>query len=297
MRLIGASAAPAHASERAPALVLTTVERGDASDDGPPGLSVAVRTNGAAVEKSPGPALRPGDPVTWTYVVANQGDSALGGVDVRAVDAEGDAVFSDTIELLPAGAVLTFEATGTAATGTHRNILTATVRTEDGDPAASASDTSWYFGVDSAVDIDMTVGPSTDGPFEKTGSVPAGQDAYWRFIITSAGNSTLSDVVLSGPHLNPAERPVEDLLPGESVTLVVKQSAVRQGYENRVNVAATDVLGDAVSDSATARVVLGDKALSLSGAVFPITVALGGGALIAIAVVAMYASARRRAVP
>lgn len=81
------------------------------------------------------------------------------------------------------------------------------------------------------------------------------------------------------------------------MTLVVKQSGVRQGYENRLNVAATDVLGDAVSDSTTARVVLGDKALSLSGAVFPITVALGGGALIAIAVVAMYASARRRAVP
>jgi len=47
-----------------------------------PGIHLEKSTNGDDADAAPGPAIRVGEPVSWTYTVYNTGNAALTGVAV-----------------------------------------------------------------------------------------------------------------------------------------------------------------------------------------------------------------------
>ena len=93
------------------------------------GIDVEKSTNGVDADAAPGVEVLVGDPITWTYVVTNTGDSPI--ADVVLVDDRGEVpVFiggdtnSDT--LLDPDETWTYEAKGIAVAGQYTNVATAT---------------------------------------------------------------------------------------------------------------------------------------------------------------------------
>lgn len=97
-----------------------------------PTIDIEKATNGLDSDVSDGAQILVGDPVTWTYVISNDGDVALadatvtdvpapvGGIDCD-VDGDGTLDGTPTIPLLVPGASVTCEATGIAAAGPFAN--------------------------------------------------------------------------------------------------------------------------------------------------------------------------------
>jgi streptogramin lyase len=99
-------------------------------------------TNGQDADVLPGPEIRVGQPVTWTYVVSNIGDDLLTAVDV--VDDQGLTVACPTTTLaVQASMVCT--ATGVAVPGQYTNTGSVTAAPSTG-PLVTAVDVSHYLG-------------------------------------------------------------------------------------------------------------------------------------------------------
>jgi hypothetical protein len=93
------------------------------------GIDVEKATNGVDADAAPGVEVLVGDPVTWTYVVTNTGDSAIS--DIVLVDDQGEVpVFIDGDTngntLLDPNEVWTLEANGIATEGQYTNLATVT---------------------------------------------------------------------------------------------------------------------------------------------------------------------------
>ena len=122
-----------------------------------PGVDIEKDTNGVQSDTAPGETLFAGAPVTWTYVVANTGGTAL--LDAVVADSDpsivvdcdvdGDGAFdgTSTIPFLAVGASVTCQATGTAITGAYTNTATVSgtpALPDFSDPAVDPSDpTTW----------------------------------------------------------------------------------------------------------------------------------------------------------
>ena len=96
-----------------------------------PGIDIEKATNGVDSDEAPGEPINAGAPVTWTYVVANTGATALADIavtDSQGVtvdcDVDGDGVFDGTnvIAFLPVGDTVTCEGTGIAIDGPYNNV-------------------------------------------------------------------------------------------------------------------------------------------------------------------------------
>ena len=110
------------------------------------GLTIKKSTNGQDADGAPGPSIQVGAPVTWTYVVTNNGGAALN--NVKVVDDKGVTVNCGAQTTLAAGASMTCTATGVATLGQYVNIGTATADTGGG--SVSDRDSSHYLGVQAA---------------------------------------------------------------------------------------------------------------------------------------------------
>jgi hypothetical protein len=73
-----------------------------------PIISVVKRTNGVTATSAPGPYIKVGDPVTWTYEVSNDGNVTLTGIEVT--DSQLGAISCPTDTLDP-GQTTTCQAT------------------------------------------------------------------------------------------------------------------------------------------------------------------------------------------
>jgi len=105
---------------------------------------------------APGALLRVGDPVTWTYVVTNDGDVALTGVTVT--DDQG-VVVSCPNTTLPAGGTMTCTGSGLVIPGPYANVGTATGTPPVGLTDVTDSDASHYIGFH---DVTIDVHPGSD---------------------------------------------------------------------------------------------------------------------------------------
>jgi hypothetical protein len=108
-----------------------------------PSIRIVKSTNGDDANEAPGPSIKVGNTVTWTYVVTN--NSLVPLTNVLVTDDRGVAVNCGGITMLAAGASMTCTGMGVAAAGQYRNIGTATAS----DPAGATvthSDPSHYFG-------------------------------------------------------------------------------------------------------------------------------------------------------
>jgi hypothetical protein len=105
------------------------------------GVTIKKFTNGQDADDAPGPTIRIGDAVTWTYVVTNRSPSTFSSLSVT--DDRGVAVACPR-ELPPPGASITCTGSGTAVAGQYRNV--GTVTATGSAMQFTASDASHYFG-------------------------------------------------------------------------------------------------------------------------------------------------------
>ena len=104
-----------------------------------PAIDIEKATNGFDADDPTGPEIPVGDPVTWTYVVTNTGNTALSNVEViDYVPTVGSSEFS-AIDCprtqLGIGEAMTCEATGIAELGQYANEAKVTAEGPAGTPA------------------------------------------------------------------------------------------------------------------------------------------------------------------
>ena len=121
----------------------------------PSGASIQIKksTNGEDADEAPGPRITIGSPITWRYVVTNDGTVNL--TNVSVTDDRGVAVNCGGQTTLAAGQSMTCTGTGVATAGQYRNVGSATAASTLGP--VTDSDPSHYLGV--APDDDEEEGP------------------------------------------------------------------------------------------------------------------------------------------
>ena len=198
-----------------------------------PGLDVEKSTNGNDADTVPGPAITPGDAVTWNYAVENTGNTALVSVTVNdnqgvVVDCSTGATPSNVIPLLLPGQTVDCQGTGTAVSGQYVNIADVTGQPVLPDPATCECDpadpTTWpsspadydpavdetgatlpaevdtdpshYFGAQPAIDVEKdTNGFQADDPFGP--GINIGGSVTWTYTAVNTGNTALTNVTLT----------------------------------------------------------------------------------------------------
>ncbi|MGB0384737.1 MAG: SdrD B-like domain-containing protein [Ardenticatenaceae bacterium] len=164
-------------------------------------IRVEKSTNGVDADQPTGPAIPIGNPVTWEYIVSNNGDFDL--VNVVVDDDQLGQVC--TIASLPVGASATCTKHGTAEAGLYANIATATgdpvdengdpATNPDGTPVDSPSDTdaSHYVGISISGCIEGTMIEAEDGdligPRFAIGDDPAASGGQYIHVPNGLGNS------------------------------------------------------------------------------------------------------------
>jgi len=108
-----------------------------------PAIEIQKATNSHDADDPPGPVIPPGEPVAWTYVVTNTGNTTLTAVTVEDNQA-GVTPDCQPFDLQPAETVVC-TASGVAVAGQYENIGTVVGSPPVGDPVGD-SDPSHYFG-------------------------------------------------------------------------------------------------------------------------------------------------------
>ncbi|MEJ8569339.1 COG1470 family protein, partial [Elongatibacter sediminis] len=162
---------------------------------GAPSIDIEKATNGHDADTPTGPQIPAGDPVTWTYVVTNDGTLPLTSV---AVSDDKLGAVSCPKSTLAVGESMTCTANGTAVAGQYSNLGTATATSTGGD--VNDSDPSHYFGVQGGIDIEKaTNGHDADTP---TGpQILVGDPVTWTYVVTNNSNVELTGVAVSDDQL------------------------------------------------------------------------------------------------
>lgn len=108
-----------------------------------PVIDIEKATNGEDADTPTGPQIEEDQPVNWTYVVTNTGDTVLNDVSVQD-DKEGDINCPKTT--LAVGESMTCVHTGVAEEGQYEN-MSSVVGTSPGGTQVTDEDPSHYFGV------------------------------------------------------------------------------------------------------------------------------------------------------
>ncbi len=197
-----------------------------------PGITLEKDTNGDDADTPTGPFITSGDPVTWTYVVENTGNTPLGAVtvtddQVAAADITCPASLADTggdnvIDILLPGEIVSCIATDVAVGGQYANESDVTGNPvyptnpgPDFDAADSTTyptnpadyadiawaadqiddDPSHYYGYGAAIDIEK----DTNGDDADATSGPfidQGDTVTWTYVVRNTGNLALADVAM-----------------------------------------------------------------------------------------------------
>lgn len=247
------------------------------------GIDVVKTTNGIDAKTPTGPALTPGENVTWTYTVTNTTETALTNVtvtDTRSVPVDcGDT--TNTIAVLLPAATHTCVATGTAEAGQYQNGVTVTGEPSIPNPDTCGCDltdtTTWptqditkytpaldenstvlppvtgvdeshYYGANPKVEIEKaTNGIDAD---EAPGvNVAAGTDIEWTYVVANTGNTALANVHVTddqGVVVSCAGgNPIALMRPGQKVTCSGNGVAEPGQYKNIGQVGSEMKLPDA----------------------------------------------------
>ncbi len=179
-----------------------------------PAASIDIEkwTNGADADSASGndvPVVMAGDPVTWNYVVTNNGTVDLANVIVED-DVEGIICI---LPLLPAGASSSCSLTGVAGSTAYENLAVVTGQPIDdnGQPALDANgvpladpvdeDYSHYIGYEvgtASIDLEKrTNGADADSAFgADVPQIQAGAQVTWEYFVTNTGSLDLVDVTV-----------------------------------------------------------------------------------------------------
>jgi hypothetical protein len=198
-----------------------------------PGIALETRTNGRDADEAPGPYIKVGQPVTWTYRVTNTGNITLTGIVVE--DDQGLEV-SCPATTLAVDESMACQATDTALPGQYANVGSATGTPPVG-ASAEAHDPSHYYGA--VLDISLekqTNGYDADtppGPFIEAGSI-----VRWTYMVANTGNVPLVDVVVEDDQGLAITCPSTTLAAGVAMTCLATGTADRAQYRNLGTVTA-----------------------------------------------------------
>jgi uncharacterized repeat protein (TIGR01451 family) len=265
-------------------------------------ITVSKMTNGVEADELPGPFIPVGDPVEWTYIVTNTGNSPLTAVTVT--DDQGVAVNCPQTALAPQEQ-MTCTGTGTSNEGQYANIAIVTGEDPTGTLVGD-EDPSNYYGAVSAITMRKLVNgveaPQPTGPI-----LLAGSAVTWTYLVENTGNIAVKNLTVTD---DKGVKPVfvsgdangnADLDPGEIWTYQATGTAVPGQYTNVATANGLDALEDPVTATAQANYfatgavgpastlpAVGAPADTLT--MYALVVVAGGVALIVVA-------SRRRAHP
>ena len=232
--------------------------------DPAPDIEIEKATNGVDADDGFGPLIPVGEPVTWTYLVTNTGNTTL--EDVLVIDTPTVGVPFEVdcpFDLLAPGDSMTCTETSTAIGGLYQNtaVVTATdtydIDVDDVDPSA-------YFGIATGIVVKkFTQGEDADEPFGP--GIPVGDPVNWTYTVSLEPGATvpLENIVLfddAGTPLDtPGVRDLTDFLPafdpasddgdgilevGEVWEYSATGTAVPGAYENLATVTGESTLDD-----------------------------------------------------
>jgi hypothetical protein len=226
-----------------------------------PAVDIEKSTNTVDADEPTGPLVLVGNPVRWTYVVTNTGNTDL--TDVTVTDDQIDASEIDCGDgtNVVAGPLapdesFTCTATGVAAADQYENTGEVVgdgpeTTDENGDPVppqqVSDEDPSHHFGAAPAVDIEK----STNGEDADQGPGPSlgvGELVTWTYVVTNTGNVELTNVTVTDDQIDASEIDCGDgtnvvagpLEPDGTFTCTAQGVAAEGQYEN-----TGSVVGDA----------------------------------------------------
>ncbi|HEV8582732.1 MAG TPA: hypothetical protein VGX68_27000 [Thermoanaerobaculia bacterium] len=212
-------------------------------------ITIKKYTNGQDADVAPGPTIEVGDPVKWTYVVTNTGDTVLN--NVKVTDNRGVAVSCPKTTLQPNEA-MTCTGNGTAVAGQYKNIGTA-VGTPPSGPNVTATDPSHYFGcVPPPPTCGIKIKKYTNGHDADTApgpEIPVGDPVHWTYVVTNMGEVALSNVMVTDNRGVAVSCPKTALQPGEAMTCTGNGTATAGQYENIGTVVGTAPGGSGLRDS------------------------------------------------
>jgi len=208
-----------------------------------PQIDIKKETNGYAADNPPGPSIPVGDSIEWRYIVSNTGNVTLSNIYVE--DDKGVEVSCPKTELA-AGAFMICTAEGTAKAGPYANIGTVTAWDPNGVVVFDVN-SSHYFGSLPQIDIQKeTNGSNADNPPGPT--IPVGDSIEWRYIVTNAGNVTLSNISVMDQKGVEVTCPKTELAAGEFMICTAQGTAIAGPYANIGTVTAEDPKGAVVFD-------------------------------------------------
>lgn len=224
-----------------------------------PAITLKKFTEGSDADTAPGPGIPVGQPVDWTYVVTNTGNTTLSNValadaEILPTQATGPTVSCPKTTLIQ-GEPMTCTGSGTAGTtasgtpftGQYQNRATVTAVDSYNTPV-TASDSSHYFAAAPGISIEKaTNGQDADaapGPL-----VAPGSPVTWSYAVTNAGNQTINNIVVTDDREGVVTCPQATLTPGASMTCTNKVGTAAAGqYANRATVTGTPAGGGTVTD-------------------------------------------------
>ena len=224
-----------------------------------PQISLVKKINDQDANSPPGVYLLVGDPITWTYQVANGGNVDL--TNVTVVDDNGtpsngaDDFTVCIIAALPVGDTQTCSISGTATPGQYVNTATATGAPPADLVAVSDSDASHYFGADPLLDLEKrTNGEDADaspGPY-----VLVGDTVTWTYEAINQGNTDLTNVTIVDDSGTPGDAVddvtvcvIDTLNVGESQTCTLSGTVFIGQYSNQAQGTAFVPVGPNISAS------------------------------------------------
>ena len=203
-----------------------------------PSIEVIKYTNGDDANTAPGPYIRVGSPVTWTYKVTNTGNVPLATVTVTDDKLTG---WSDTTitNLAPAAFQTVTAPPGTSVAGQYENTGKAvgTIDAAHGDGAnVEDTDLSHYFGVQPDIQIvKLTNDVNAPNPSDTGPSIPVGGTVTWKYRITNTGNIELRNVRVVDDKIGVVPgSPIDSIAPSAYVDLTATGVATLDQYENSV---------------------------------------------------------------
>ena len=208
-------------------------------------IDIEKATNGQDADAAPGPKIREGNPVLWTYLVTNTGNVDL--TDVTVSDDRGVAVACPTNQLA-AGDSMECTGNGTAVKGQYRNVGTATGRDPEGNTVRD-DDPSHYYGDDEQASIDIEKATNGYDADVATGPmIHEGDAVNWTYVVTNSGLVALSSVTVTDDQGVSVSCPKSQLQPGESMTCTGNGTATLGQYANIGTATGISPTGKTVDD-------------------------------------------------
>ncbi len=222
-----------------------------------PAISLVKDVDGHHEPTPPGLYIPVGDPVTFTYLLTNIGDSTVASISV--VDDVLGTITCPQTSLAPGDTETCTAPGGKAVAGEHQNAATATAQPLDstGRPTGSpvnATDGANYFGSAAAI----TVTKDINGQHEPTApglNIAVGAPLTFTYTINNTGNVSLDPVTLTDNVLGLITCPQSSLTAGASETCTAPGGNASAGQHQNiatVTAQAVDNTGAAIGSTSSA---------------------------------------------